>query len=161
MAVGKNRCRLKNEHLLLQSSTITKRETIADLMKSMYYFMIYPYRILQEKRSSFRDLNSRNRAWNWPFRNGAIGCPRLCGLYFFTGLASIPFCRKTFLERKSFDKTFSFSLFSSLFHTIAFLQHTFSQHHMHIVRMTHPYDFGRQEMLFFNMREIIQLLNVE
>ena len=73
----------------------------------------------------------------------------------------LPFWRKTFLERKSFDKTFFFSLFSSLFHTITFLQHTFSLHHMHIVRMTHPYDFGRQEMLFFNMREIIQSLTVE
>ena len=73
----------------------------------------------------------------------------------------LPFCRESFLERKSFDKTFFFSLFSSLFHTITFLQHTFSLHHMRIVRMTHPYDFGRQEMLFFNMREIIQSLNVE
>ena len=67
----------------------------------------------------------------------------------------LPFCRKSFLERKSFDKAFSFSLFSSLFHKITFLHHTFSLHHMYIVRMTHPYDFGSQEMLFFNMREII------
>ena len=73
----------------------------------------------------------------------------------------LPFCRKTFLERKSFGKIFSFPPFSSLFRTITFLQHTFSLHHMHIIRMKHSHDFGRQEMLFFNMREIIQLLNVE
>ena len=73
----------------------------------------------------------------------------------------LPFCRESFLERKSFDKTFFFPLFSSLFHTIAFLQHTFSLHHMRITRMTRSCDFWRQEMLFFELREIIRLLNVE
>ena len=65
------------------------------------------------------------------------------------------FGERPFWRENLLTKDFSFSLLSSLFHTITFLQHTFSLHHMRITRMTRSCDFGRQEMLFFNMREII------
>ena len=63
---------------------------------------------------------------------------------------------KDLFGEKIFWQSIFLSPFSSLFHVIASLQHTFSLHHMHIIRATHSYDFRRQEMLFFNMREIIQ-----